>query len=66
MRNLVRSLVLAIALVSALAGVPSAKALADLPAREACVDQSGICTVSGAPCATRGECPITGELCVCQ
>jgi hypothetical protein len=63
MRNLLRSLMLAAVLVSALA-VPSAKALTAPSTLEACVNESGSCQFSGGACATRAQCP-AGELCLC-
>jgi hypothetical protein len=65
MRNLLRSLVLALILVPALAGVPSARALTTPSPLEACVDASGLCSGSGSPCATRFECG-AGQTCICQ
>jgi hypothetical protein len=64
MRNLLRSLVLALVLVPALAGVPAAKALTAPSTLEACVDESGLCFGTDTPCATRAQCG--GAACICQ
>jgi hypothetical protein len=64
MRNLLRSLMLALVLVPALA-VPSAKALTVPSTLEACVDESGLCSGSGAACATKSQCG-PGQTCICQ
>jgi hypothetical protein len=64
MRNLLRSLMLALVVVPALA-VPSAKALTAPSTLEACVDESGLCSISGNACATRAQCG-PGETCICQ
>jgi hypothetical protein len=63
MRNLLRGLTLALVLVSALT-VPSAKAVTGPPALEACVDGTGSCSETGAPCATRAQCG-PNEICIC-
>jgi hypothetical protein len=65
MRNLLRSLVLAVVLVAALASVPSVKALSGPQTLEACVDEQGHCSVSFTRCATKGQCP-AGESCICD
>jgi hypothetical protein len=65
MRNLLRCLILATALVAALAGVPSVKALSEPQTLEACVDGQGHCSASLTACATKGQCP-TGENCICD
>ena len=65
MRNVLRVLILAIVLVTALAGVPSVKALSEPQTLEACVDGLGHCSASFTACATRGQCP-TGESCICD
>jgi hypothetical protein len=65
MRNLLRSLVLAIVLAAALAGVSSVKALSGPPSLEACVN-GGTCSVNtDVACVTRGQCPL-GENCICN
>jgi hypothetical protein len=66
MRNLLRSLALAVILIPTLTGVPSAKAMTTPATLEACVNESGLCSISGGACSTKGECPIHGEVCNCQ
>jgi hypothetical protein len=63
MRNLLRSLMLALVLVPALA-VPSAKALTAPSTLEACTD-GGFCEIGDAPCVTNGQCPGAGNHCNC-
>ena len=63
MRNLLRSLMLAVVLVPALAAVPPAQAVVYSPQLEACPD-GGSCSGSGTYCVIRGNCPL-GESCVC-
>jgi hypothetical protein len=62
MRNLLRSLVLAVVLVPALAAAPPAQAVST-PQLEACPD-GGSCSFSSTYCVIRGNCP-AGETCVC-
>ena len=66
MRNLLRSLVLAVLVVPALAGVPSAKATTTPSTLELCADNTGLCEISQAPCVSKFDCPISGERCICQ
>jgi hypothetical protein len=63
MRNLLRSLMLAVFLVPALAAVPPAQAVS-APQLEACVN-GGTCSLSGTDCVIRGNCP-SGETCICN
>jgi hypothetical protein len=65
MRNLLRSPVLAVILVPALAGVPSARAMATPSNLELCADYSGVCEVSGDPCVSKLDCSVPGERCLC-
>jgi hypothetical protein len=64
MRNLLRSLVLAVFLVPALTGVPSAKALAAPSSLESCPDWEGVCSNNPDWSCTRSiECG--GGTCLC-
>jgi hypothetical protein len=63
MRNLLRSLLLALVLIPALA-VPSAKALTAPSTLEACADNSGRCSISDEPCVRSPECG-AGQTCIC-
>ena len=65
MKHLVRSLVLAIVLIPALAGTPPAKAVSE-PQLEACVDGDGHCSVTGEACAVSGQCNPRPQTCVCD
>jgi len=67
MRNLLRCMVLAAVVIPALAGVSAAKSVPE-PRLEACVDGNGYCSITGDPCATRGECPNppAGQTCICN
>jgi hypothetical protein len=65
MRNLLRSLVLALILVPALAGVPSARALTTPSPLEACADDTGHCSVSGDPCVRSVDCGTPAQTCFC-
>jgi len=67
MRHLLRCLVLALTVLPALASVSSARPVSDTRL-EACVDGYGHCSITGDPCATRGECPNppAGQICICD
>jgi hypothetical protein len=57
MRHLLRCLALSALLVPALMAQPST--------REACTNGDGSCSISGAPCATNGQCG-SGQTCICN
>jgi len=62
MRHLIRGLGVAVLLVSAMAGIPAAKA--DGPIRRICTN-SGHCSVTGLPCSISAQCG-TGRTCICN
>jgi hypothetical protein len=64
MRKLLRGLGLAVVLVSAMAGISTARAVAEDPDLEICT-VPGHCSVSGLPCRLSGQCG-SGQTCICS
>jgi hypothetical protein len=64
MRRLFRGLGLAVVLVSAMTGIPAARAVVEAPDQEICTTP-GTCSVSGLPCRISQQCG-SGQSCKCS